>query len=348
MARPTPVLPLVGSMMVPPARSWPPASARSTIARPIRSFTDPPGFRYSTLARIVGSRPRPSRDNRTIGVLPTASRIESYTRISILDQETPASAADRRLPVPTDVAAYVVKGDHAAAMALPEKWDPEFAHLLGWLVGDGSFSGNVISAIYGSAEDREAILPRHQGLFSKLNGGREPKVSVQENGTVQLRLSRRALASFFEALGLKRVKAAEKDVPWSILQAPTDIVGAFLRGLFDADGTVVNGATTRYVGLASRSKSLLKSVQTLLATLGIGSQIYQTARGGVVEFTYMTKAGQWRSYESTLGYDLRIGGDGIDRFSGLVGFNVPSKVERLRELAGVAKRPQRRVVKLVS
>src|SRR6266705_5577733 len=68
MARPTPVLPLVGSMMVPPGRSWPPASARSTIARPIRSFTDPPGFRYSTLARIVGSRPRPSRDNRTIGV----------------------------------------------------------------------------------------------------------------------------------------------------------------------------------------------------------------------------------------------------------------------------------------
>src|SRR6266496_2977700 len=277
-----------------------------------------------------------------------AEDLEPTDEIRLLDQETPATAADRRLPVPTDVAAYAGKGDHSAPMILPEKWDPEFAHLLGWLVGDGSFSGNVISAIYGSAEDREAILPGHQGLFTQLNGGRGPKISVQANGTVQLRLSRRALASFFEALGLKRVKAAEKDVPWSILQAPTDIVGAFLRGLFDADGTVVNGATTRYVGLASRSKSLLKSVQTLLATLGIGSQIYQTARGGVVEFTYMTKAGQWRSYESTLGYDLRIGGDGIDRFSGLVGFNVPSKVERLRELAGVAKRPQRRVVKLVS
>ena len=277
-----------------------------------------------------------------------AEALASTDEIRLLDQETPASAADRRLPVPTDVAAYVVKGDHAAAMALPEKWDPEFAHLLGWLVGDGSFSGNVISAIYGSAEDREAILPRHQELFSKLNGGREPKISVQGNGTVQLRLSRRALASFFEALGLKRVKAGEKDVPWSILQAPTDIVGAFLRGLFDADGTVVNGATTRYVGLASRSKSLLTSVQTLLAALGIGSQIYQTAQGGVTEFTYITKRGQSRSYKSIPGYDLRIGGGGIDRFGALVGFNLPGKARRLQELAGAAKRPQRRIAKLVN
>jgi ribonucleotide reductase alpha subunit len=277
-----------------------------------------------------------------------AQDLESTDEIRLLDQETSATAADRRLPVSTDVAAYAGKGDHSAPMMLPEKWDPEFAHLLGWLVGDGSFSGNVISAIYGSAEDREAILPRHQGLFRNLNGGREPKISVQGNGTVQLRLSRRALAAFFEALGLKRVKAAEKDVPWSILQAPTEIVSAFLRGLFDADGTVVNGATTRYVGLASRSKSLLTSVQTLLAALGIGSQIYQIAQGGVAEFTYITKRGQSRSYESSPGYDLRIDGGGIDRFFALVGLDLPSKAKRLRELAVAAKRPQGRTAKLIS
>src|SRR6266545_1536799 len=82
MANPTPVLPLVGSMIVPPGRNCPLASAPWTMARPIRSFTEPPGFRYSTLARTVGASPRPSRDNRTIGVSPTASRIDSYTRIS--------------------------------------------------------------------------------------------------------------------------------------------------------------------------------------------------------------------------------------------------------------------------
>ena len=79
MASPAPVLPLVGSTMVPPGFSSPARSARSTMARPIRSLTDPPGFRYSTLASRVGASPRPSRESRTSGVPPTTSRIESYT-----------------------------------------------------------------------------------------------------------------------------------------------------------------------------------------------------------------------------------------------------------------------------
>jgi ribonucleoside-diphosphate reductase alpha chain len=279
-----------------------------------------------------------------------AEDLASTDEIRLLDRETPASAADRRLPVPTDVAAYARKGDHSAPMILPEKWDPEFAHLLGWLVGDGSFSGNVISAIYGSAEDREAILPRHRDLFTKLNGGRQPKMSVQENGTVQLRLSRRALASFFEALGLKRVKAAEKDIPWSILQAPPDIVGAFLRGLFDADGTVVNqtAKATRYVGLGSRSIDLLRSVQTLLSSLGINSCIYANAKGGPSGFTYTGRDGVQRSYESALGYDLRIAGEDIDRFAVQIGFQLPAKVARLEVVASAAKYRKARITKLVS
>ena len=52
MARPTPVLPEVGSTIVPPGLSFPSRSAASIIGRPMRSFTEPPGFRYSSFARI--------------------------------------------------------------------------------------------------------------------------------------------------------------------------------------------------------------------------------------------------------------------------------------------------------
>jgi ribonucleoside-diphosphate reductase alpha chain len=277
-----------------------------------------------------------------------AHDLEVTDRVRLLDRETPATAAERRLPVPTDVGAYTSKGDHAAPMALPEKWDEDFAHLLGWLVGDGSFSGDVISAIYGSAEDREVMLPRHQRLFAELNGGRSPKVSVQANGTVQLRLSRRALALFFEALGLKRVKAAEKDVPWSVFEAPTEAVAAFLRGLFDADGTVVNGATTRYVGLGSRSILLLRSVQALLASLGIVSRIYANDPGSKGKLTYTTRDGVERAYVSSPGYDLRIAGDGIDRFAARVGFDLPAKARRLERLATTGRYRAKRTVSLIS
>ena len=235
----------------------------------------------------------------------------------LLDHQISTTAAERRLPEMTDVASYASKGDHAANMALPE-WDEGFAHLLGWLVGDGSFSGDVISAVYGSDEDRSAILPRHMQWFTGPNGGRAPKISEQANGTAQLRLSRWALAGFFQALGLKPVKAAEKDVPWSVFEAPTEAITAFLRGLFDADGTVVDqamGQERRHAGLGSRSASLLRSVQQPLASLGISEQDLRQWWQGPSGFVYTTRDGVERSYDSSPGYDLRIAGEGIDRFA---------------------------------
>ena len=47
------MLPEVGSTIVPPGFSFPSRSAASIIASPMRSFTEPPGFRYSSFARIV-------------------------------------------------------------------------------------------------------------------------------------------------------------------------------------------------------------------------------------------------------------------------------------------------------
>ncbi len=70
------MLPLVGSTMVPPGCSQPLRSARSIMGSPIRSFTEPPGFMYSTLAtRLPGGWMRPSR---TSGVLPIASTMFSW------------------------------------------------------------------------------------------------------------------------------------------------------------------------------------------------------------------------------------------------------------------------------
>src|SRR6185437_3721033 len=80
MARPTPVLPEVGSTIVPPGLSFPSRSACSIIARPIRSLTDPPGLRYSSLARIRACPGGERRSSRTMGVPPTSSRTVGYSR----------------------------------------------------------------------------------------------------------------------------------------------------------------------------------------------------------------------------------------------------------------------------
>ena len=42
-------------MIVPPGRSCPDLSAASTMRNAIRSFTEPPGLKYSTLASTAGA-----------------------------------------------------------------------------------------------------------------------------------------------------------------------------------------------------------------------------------------------------------------------------------------------------
>src|SRR5713226_9334180 len=81
MAKPCPVLPEVGSTIVPPAFSMPARSAASIIRKPMRSLTLPPGFSISSLARMVGLTPRVTLCRRTSGVSPTASRNVSMARI---------------------------------------------------------------------------------------------------------------------------------------------------------------------------------------------------------------------------------------------------------------------------
>ena len=72
------MLPQVGSTIVPPGFSSPLSSAASIIRTAMRSFTEPPGLKYSTLARTVGPEPSVTLLSLTSGVLPTRLIIESW------------------------------------------------------------------------------------------------------------------------------------------------------------------------------------------------------------------------------------------------------------------------------
>src|SRR4029453_839965 len=76
MASPPPVLPEVGSTIVPPGFSFPSRSAASIRGRPMRSLTEPPGFRYSSLTSTSGA----IFWRRTIGVRPTSSSAVGNSR----------------------------------------------------------------------------------------------------------------------------------------------------------------------------------------------------------------------------------------------------------------------------
>lgn len=77
-----------------------------------------------------------------------------------------------------------------------------------------------------------------------------------------------------ERLGLKKVKAREKTIPWAILQSPKEVIVEFLSGLFEGDGSCYlykdkktnnNLGITYYTG----SKDLARELHVLLSRFGI-------------------------------------------------------------------------------
>ena len=236
--------------------------------------------------------------------------------------------AEQMLPANALQAARTATG--RALAHLPEKWNEEFAHYLGWLVGDGCLTEQGAITVYGSEWEQQHVLPRHRELLAWITGF-VSKPSVQANGTVQLRAYRGAFAGLLEGLGVSRGRAAGKVVPEAVFEAPEPALHAFLRGLYDADGCVVNQRAkgTRYVGLGSRSEELLLGVQELLASLGIMARLH-TMAAKADSFHHTRKDGTAVSYGSDgPSYDLRISGRHIQRFAEVVGFDHLEKAEKL-------------------
>jgi ribonucleotide reductase alpha subunit len=273
-----------------------------------------PGHRVWTGNRGWVHAEHLSTDDRVIKSLRYAARAAADTSIPRHATEAGTAARARKVT------------------RLPEKWDFELGHYLGWLVGDGCVTDQNVVTVYGSEDDRTEAMTRHAELLEGITGF-AAKPSCQPNGTMQLRVTRDAFIAFVRALGVSSGRAPVKAVPEAIFQAPEEALVGFLAGLFDADGCVVNSANgTRYVGLGSRSEELLLGVQELLGSLGIASHIYQSPAKKDT-FGYVRKDGTAVRYSSDgPSFDLRITGRSMREFGARIGFGLTAKDRKLVNL----------------
>src|SRR3990170_2413905 len=104
IARPMPVLPLVGSTMVSPGLIRPSRSAASIMLRAIRSLTLPAGLCDSTFATTSAAPSGTTRFSRTMGVPPISSSTvsaicPSLFMPSLSDDVARAARADGAVPL---------------------------------------------------------------------------------------------------------------------------------------------------------------------------------------------------------------------------------------------------------
>jgi S-adenosylmethionine synthetase len=156
----------------------------------------------------------------------------------------------------------------------PKQLTEDYAYLLGLLVGDGSYTGyGIIWIAAPETEEKRNIQNLYKRLFGKRGEIYEHKVFM---AGVEMR-------AYLEYLGLAYHRAWEKEVPWSIFQAPKNVMAAFLRGLFDTDGTIrISGRYNNSldIGFYSSSLKLIKQIQQLLLNFGIISKLSKLSEKG--------------------------------------------------------------------
>ncbi|MEF2278859.1 adenosylcobalamin-dependent ribonucleoside-diphosphate reductase [Deinococcus sp. YIM 134068] len=155
---------------------------------------------------------------------------------------------------------------NAKRIRTPETLTEDLAFWLGYLWGDGFVSGNRVGFAVTHGSPMMEETPR---LFRDLFGLELRQEQKENDRSVVFVTRSAALVAWLARNGLLKGKALTLEVPRPVRQAPRPVLGAFLRGLFEADGTLLHG----YPQLSTASRQLAEDVVVLLGGLGIPAKL---------------------------------------------------------------------------
>ena len=204
----------------------------------------------------------------------------------------------------------------------------ELGRLLGTLTGDGHFTNpgkNEEAAVVNFWGEDRVLADTAVSYINSLVAGltERPRnycvsaVAVPERNMVMIRsvILARVLAQYgFTA-------QTKLQVPEIVWRGNEECVKGYLRGLFQADGTVnISGkdGTSCSVRLASSEPSLLKDVQMLLANFGIFARVLKRREAG--GRLLPDGKGGAKQYACKADYELIVDGESRDCFMARIGF----------------------------
>ncbi|MCI0393954.1 MAG: hypothetical protein L0332_08395 [Chloroflexi bacterium] len=159
---------------------------------------------------------------------------------------------------------------------LPILLDEELAFFLGYLAGDGFVAAAPDDHRVGvSVAHSSYLVDEMPALLARAFGIKVHHQQKREDRSVMFVIDNRAVKEFLQLNGLDKPPSREVTVPRLIRHSSPEVVGAYLRGLFEADGTLSYG----YPALTTTSSRLAEEVASLLIGLGCPVQIRSVAPG---------------------------------------------------------------------
>jgi ribonucleotide reductase class II len=218
-------------------------------------------------------------------------------------------------------------------------WPGEGNYAEGWLLGelrgDGNYSGNQAQVkFWGDSRDEMQAL-----ALSMVRDNLQTRSDCNghDTGTVSI-ITCVALKQLAYSFGM----GSNKEISTDIERASSEFTRGFLRGLFDADGSV-QGTQQKGVSvrLAQSDLTALKTVQRMLLRLGIASTIYEERYPeGYREMP--DGNGGLKNYWCRATHELVVANDNLFAYQTLIGFYEPAKSALLDKLLGSYKRKPNR------
>lgn len=234
----------------------------------------------------------------------------------------------------------VLLNDHRAKSQWQGEYTQEQGYLLGLLVGDGTLKkdaavlsvwkpaavANGVDAIL--AGGVEAVMAEALAAAETLQHRSDFQGWSEISGRNEYRLK---LASLHQLASEVGMQAGDKIISAEMEKASSEFYQGFLRGFFDADGSV-QGTQEKGVSvrLAQSDLPRLEAVQRMLLRLGIVSQIYKNRRPAATSLLPDGKGGK-AEYNTKAQHELIISGENLLQFSEKVGFADTDKTERLQQ-----------------
>lgn len=202
--------------------------------------------------------------------------------------------------------------------------------LLGSLLGDGYYNSSDGAALCFWGDHKERMLNLSLGRLKEL-GGLEKYDSRRKGYSVESRdmVGTNSRRLYSEALirGLDE----DKNICPDLVKQNTSFQRGFLRGWFDADGSVqgsqIKGVSVR---LWSIKRDNLKAAQLMLQGMGIKSSIYKRRKSGIRPLP--NGKGGTSLYKCRPSFELVISNEDLFFFWDLIGFDSPDKKAALEDL----------------
>ena len=237
----------------------------------------------------------------------------------------------------------IVLHDHRRWQSWPGKYGADEGYLLGLLVGDGVLKSDkaVLSAWPGRLVSNggwerpgvSGIMRRAEAAARTLSHRSDFRGWIEVPGGGEYRMALGALKSLALELGL--TPGAKRITP-EIERASSEFCRHFLRGLFDADGTVLGSSEKGVsVRLAQSDLDRLRAVQRMLLRFGIVARLHA---GPSRRQTLPDGQGGHKNDGCKAGHELIVARENIEQFAAVVGFEDSEKAARLCAALSGAKR----------